>query len=72
MCTGQLVLVGGAEDMSRRGAYHLGRVHRVHHQWHKRKELVRRELLLYWIAGMVQIKLNTSFVVYLKSLLYNI
>ena len=40
--TGQLVLVGDAEDISSRGAYRLGRVHRVHPQWRNRKELVRR------------------------------
>ena len=27
ICTGQLVLVGDAKDISRRGAYRLGRVH---------------------------------------------
>ena len=37
--TGQLVLVGDAEDISRRGAYRLGR---VHPQWRNGKELVRR------------------------------
>ena len=37
ICTGQLVLVGDAEDISRRGAYRLGR---VHPQWGKGKELV--------------------------------
>ena len=42
ICTGQLVLVGDAEDISRRGAYRLGRVHRVHSQWRNGKELVRR------------------------------
>ena len=35
--TGQLVLVGDAEDISRRRAYHLGRVHRVHPQWRNGK-----------------------------------
>ena len=37
-----MVLVGDAEDISRRGAYRLGRVHRVHTQWRNGKELVRR------------------------------
>ena len=40
--TGQLVLIGDAEDISRRWAYHLGRVHRVHSQWRNGKKLVRR------------------------------
>ena len=40
--TGQLVLVGDAGDISSRGAYRLGGVHRVHPQWRNGKELVRR------------------------------
>ena len=43
--TGQLVLVGDAEDMSSREAYRLGRVHRVHPQWRNGKELVRRAIV---------------------------
>ena len=39
ICTGKLVLVGYAEDISKRGTYCLGRVHRV---CRKGKELVRR------------------------------
>ena len=42
ICIGQLVLVGDAEDILRRGAYRFGRVHRVHPQWRNGKELVRR------------------------------
>ena len=42
ICTGQLVLVGDAEDISRRWADRLGRVFRVHPQWRKGKELIRR------------------------------
>ena len=38
ICTGKLVLVGYAEDISKRGTYCLGRVHRV---CRKGKELVR-------------------------------
>ena len=30
ICVDQLVLVGGAEDISKRGAYRLGRVYPVH------------------------------------------
>ena len=40
--TGQLVLVGDAEHILRRGAYRLGRVHRVHPQSRNGKELVGR------------------------------
>ena len=40
--TVQLIVVGDAEDMSMRGAYRLGRVHRVHPQRRNEKELVRR------------------------------
>ena len=39
---GQLVLVGDADDISKRGAYRLGRVHRVHPQMYKGREIVRR------------------------------
>ena len=42
ICTGQLLLIGDAEDISRRVAYRLGRVHRVHPRWLKGKELVSR------------------------------
>ena len=40
--TGQLVLFGDAEDISKRGAYRLGRVHRVHPQWCNGKESVHK------------------------------
>ena len=39
---GQLVLVGDAEDLSRKGAYRLGRIHCLHPQIRKGKEIVRR------------------------------
>ena len=42
ICTGQLVLVGDTEDISKRGAYRLGRVHWMYPQWRKGKKLVRR------------------------------
>ena len=42
---GQLVLVGDAEDITKRGAYRLGRVHAVHPQIRKGKEIVRRATL---------------------------
>ena len=42
ICTGQLVLVGDAENISRGGANRLGRVHRVYPQWRNGKELVCR------------------------------
>ena len=38
---GQLVLVGGA-DIAGRGSYRLGRIHRLHPQTRKGKEIVRR------------------------------
>ena len=39
---GQLVLVGDCENLSGRGAYHLGRVHRLHPQIQQGREVVRR------------------------------
>ena len=42
LVVGQLVLVGDAEDLSKRGAYRLGRVHRLHPQLRAGKEIVRR------------------------------
>ena len=39
---GQLVLVGGPDDISKRGSYRLGRIHAVHHQIRQGKEFVRR------------------------------
>ena len=39
---GQLVLVGDYEDLSRRGAYRLGRIHRLHSQIQQGREVVRR------------------------------
>ena len=42
LTVGQLVLVGDAEDLSKCGAYRLGRVHRVHPQIRKGKDIVRR------------------------------
>ena len=42
LSVGQLVLVGDAEDLSKRGAYRLGRVHCVHPQIRKGREIVRR------------------------------
>ena len=40
---GQLVLVGDAEDIAHRGAYRLGRIHCLHPQIRKGKEIVRRD-----------------------------
>ena len=42
LTVGQLVLVGDAEDLSKRGAYRLGRVHCVHPQVRKGRDIVRR------------------------------
>ena len=39
---GQLVLVGDAEDLAHKGAYRLGRVHYLHPQIRRGKEIVRR------------------------------
>ena len=39
---GQLVLVGDAEDLSQRGAYRLGWIHRLHSQLRAGKEIVCR------------------------------
>ena len=39
---GQLVLVGDAEDLASKGAYRLGRIHSLHPQLRKEKEIVRR------------------------------
>ena len=38
----QLVLVGDVSDIFKRGTYRLGRIHCVHPQQRKRKDLVRR------------------------------
>ena len=40
--SGQLVLVGDAEDIAKRGLYRLGRIHCLHPQIRKGKEIVRR------------------------------
>ena len=42
LAVGQLVLVGDAEDLSKRGAYRLGRIHCVHPQVRKGRGIVRR------------------------------
>ena len=42
LAVGQLVLVGDAEDLSKRGAYRLGRIHCVHLQVRKGRDTVRR------------------------------
>ena len=39
---GQLVLVGDAPDISNRGTYRIGRIHKVHPQLRNGKEIVRR------------------------------
>ena len=39
---GQLMLVGDAEDIAKRGLYRLGRIHCLHPQMRKGKEIVRR------------------------------
>ena len=39
---GQLVLVGDAEDIRKRGVYRLGRIHAVHPQIRQGREVVRR------------------------------
>ena len=39
---GQLVLVGDAEDIAHKGAYRLGRIHCLHPQIRKGKEIVRK------------------------------
>ena len=42
LTVGQLVLVGDAEDLSKRRAYRLGRVHCLHPQVHKERDIIRR------------------------------
>ena len=39
---GQLVLVGDADDIKKRGSFRLGRIHQVHPQLRNGKEIVRR------------------------------
>ena len=39
---GQLVLVGDAEDQTKRGAYRLGRIHCIHPETRNGREIVRR------------------------------
>jgi len=38
----QLVLIGDVEDLKKRGAYRLGRIHRLYPQISKGREIVRR------------------------------
>ena len=38
----QLVLEGDAEDLSKRGAYGLGRIHCIHPETRKGREIVKR------------------------------
>lgn len=42
LTVGQLVLVGDSEDLSKRGSYRLGRIHCLHPQVRKGREVVRR------------------------------
>ena len=42
LAVAQLVLVGGAKDLSHRGAYCLGRIQCFHPQTRKGKQIVRR------------------------------
>ena len=39
---GQLVLVGDAAGLTKRGAYRLGRIHSIHPETRKGREIVRR------------------------------
>ena len=39
---GQMVLVGDAEDLTKPGAYRLGRIHCIHPETRKGREIVRR------------------------------
>ena len=39
---GQLVLVGDADDLTKRGAYRLGRILCIHPETRKGREIVRR------------------------------
>ena len=41
LAMGQLVLVGDAEDLSHRGAFRLGRIHCLHPQTRKGKQVIR-------------------------------
>ena len=43
LAPGQLVLVGDAPDISKRGTYRLGRIRAVHPQVRKGKEIVSRD-----------------------------
>ena len=42
LSVGQLVVVGDAQNFSKRGVYRLGRVHRIHPQKRKGREIVRK------------------------------
>ena len=50
---GQLVLVGGSEDISKRGAYRLGHIHVVHPLIRNGRELVRRATVALLAKGSV-------------------
>ena len=50
---GQLVLVGDSEDITKRGAYRLGRIHLVHPQIRNGTELVRRATVAVLAKGSV-------------------
>ena len=59
LAVGQLVLVGDAEGLCHRGAYRLGRIHCLHPQTHKGKQIVRRVTVVVMdkasVAGSTQI-----------------
>ena len=48
---GQLMLVGDAEDIAKRGLYRLGRIHCLHPQIRKGKEIVRRATVVAVLAN---------------------
>ena len=58
---GQLVLVGDAEDLAKRGVYRLGRIHAVHPQIRQGKKIVRRATILQYLKIRVLVKSNMFY-----------
>ena len=63
LAEGQLVLVGNAEDTNKRGTYRLGRVHCVHPQLRRGKEIVRRATIAvrFYIVTLFSIDFPLNF-----------
>ena len=57
---GQLVLVGDSEDITKRGAFRLGRIHLVHPQIRNGRELVRRATVAVLAKALLEDPIRSS------------